>query len=262
VLDDAGVADGDIIGVQAELPLGPPLAEEIPALVERFLDLAEPLRPCLFERLELVLCPQFVLLGHQPIDALPDLVVVHQTHTMTAWKDGGVGSDPVIVRLVRPEEAEEAGKVVVAAFEAMPGAHMTGGYAEELADVAGRAEVSEVFVAIDDEVVVGCTTLVTDWRSPLAEQVLDGECQIRMMAVAPEMQRRGIGQLLLDAAIERARDPGPATFEALFLHSTPLMTAAHRLYQRNGFVRVPERDWLPLPELTLIAFRLDLSGGG
>jgi ribosomal protein S18 acetylase RimI-like enzyme len=104
--------------------------------------------------------------------------------------------------------------------------------------------------------------LVTDWRSPLAEQVLDGECQIRMMAVAPEMQRRGIGQLLLDAAIERARDPGPATFEALFLHSTPLMTAAHRLYQRNGFVRVPERDWLPLPELTLIAFRLDLSGGG
>ncbi len=64
VLDDAGIANGDIIGIKAELPLGPPLAEEIPALVERFLDLAEPLRPCLFERLELVLRPQFVFLGH------------------------------------------------------------------------------------------------------------------------------------------------------------------------------------------------------
>jgi hypothetical protein len=38
------------------------------------------------------------------------------------------------------------------------------------------------------------------------------------------------------------------------------MNAAHRLYQRNHFVRVPERDWLPDPDVPLIAFRLDLCG--
>lgn len=165
----------------------------------------------------------------------------------------------VSVRLVRPEEVEEAGWVVVAAFEAMPGAHMSGGYAAELADVAGRSLVSEVFVAVDHGDIVGCTTVVTDWASPMAEQLLEGECQIRMMAVDPSRQGQGIGQCLLDAALARAR--GAGDFAAIFLHSTPQMQSAHRLYQRNGFVRVPERDWVPVPGLLLLAFGLDLTGG-
>jgi hypothetical protein len=37
------------------------------------------------------------------------------------------------------------------------------------------------------------------------------------------------------------------------------MTAAHRLYERSGFRRVPERDWTPTPEVPLLAFRLDLT---
>ena len=40
------------------------------------------------------------------------------------------------------------------------------------------------------------------------------------------------------------------------------MDAAHRLYQRNHFVRVPERDWLPEPDVPLLAFRLALSRSG
>jgi len=170
---------------------------------------------------------------------------------------GSPSQSLLTVRLVRPEEADEAGRLVVAAFEAMPGTHMSGGYAAELADVAGRSSVSEVFVAVDDGAIVGCTTLVTDWMSPMAEQMLEAECQIRMMAVDPSRQGRGIGQLLLGAAMSRAR--GPDGFPAMFLHSTPQMHAAHRLYQRNGFVRVPERDWAPVPDLLLLAFRLDLA---
>lgn len=160
------------------------------------------------------------------------------------------------MRSVDRDDAEAAGRVVVAAFEAVPGAHMGGGYAAELADVAGRAGVSEVLVAVDGLEVVGCVTFVPDDRSPLAEQLEDGECQIRMMAVAPSCQGRGIGQLLLDASLDRARS---LQRRAVFLHSTPTMSAAHVLYQRNGFVRLPERDWLPEPDLLLLAFRLDLG---
>ena len=170
-----------------------------------------------------------------------------------------MGSGELVVRLVRPEEAEAAGRLVVAAFEAMPGAHMTGGYAEELADVAGRSAHAEVYVAVEGDDVAGCTTLVTDPHSRLAEEVQEGECQIRMMAVAPSRQGHGIGQRLLDAVLQRVTADN--AFDAIFLHSTPSMTAAHRLYQRNGFVRVPERDWYPLPTLTLIAFRLALPAG-
>jgi ribosomal protein S18 acetylase RimI-like enzyme len=162
----------------------------------------------------------------------------------------------MIVRPVRPDEAEAAGRVVVAAFEAVPGGHMSGGYAADLADVAGRSMVSEVFVAVEGDDVVGCVTFAPDHTSSLAEQAQTGECQVRMMAVAPGHQGRRIGQLLVDAVLERAR---ALDRSAVFLHSTPQMTAAHRLYQRNGFVRIPDRDWVLDADLTLIAFRLDLT---
>jgi hypothetical protein len=37
------------------------------------------------------------------------------------------------------------------------------------------------------------------------------------------------------------------------------MTTAHRLYEQAGFVRVPERDWRPVPTVPLLAFRLALA---
>ena len=37
------------------------------------------------------------------------------------------------------------------------------------------------------------------------------------------------------------------------------MATAHRLYERLGFVRTPERDWSPSPDVDLLAYRLPLS---
>jgi hypothetical protein len=37
------------------------------------------------------------------------------------------------------------------------------------------------------------------------------------------------------------------------------MEAAHHLYGSAGFVRLPERDWFPVPEVPLMAFCLALS---
>jgi hypothetical protein len=39
------------------------------------------------------------------------------------------------------------------------------------------------------------------------------------------------------------------------------MTAAHRMYERNGFVRVEGRDWLPRREVPLLAYLLELVPG-
>ena len=36
------------------------------------------------------------------------------------------------------------------------------------------------------------------------------------------------------------------------------MTTAHRIYQRIGFTRLPDRDWEPVPGVALLAFTLDL----
>jgi ribosomal protein S18 acetylase RimI-like enzyme len=169
----------------------------------------------------------------------------------------------VEVRPVRSDEHEEAGQLVVAAYRALPGDHLVGDYATELADVAQRSQGADVLVAVDPSVeggcdeIVGCVTFVPDWTSPWAEYLEPGESGIRMLAVRPLSQRRGIGRLLVDACISRAQDLGR---DALMLHTTPWMTAAHHLYEQVGFVRFPARDWFPLPEVPLLSYRLELGG--
>jgi ribosomal protein S18 acetylase RimI-like enzyme len=161
----------------------------------------------------------------------------------------------VEVREVRADEYEQAGTVVVAAYRALPGAHMSDDYARELADVERRASEAEVLVAVDDRL-VGCVTFVPDATSPWAELIEDGEAAIRMLAVDPSAQGRGVGRALLGACLDRARRLGRA---AVFLHSAPWMQAAHHLYAAAGFVRVPARDWAPRPEVPLLAFRRELT---
>ena len=160
------------------------------------------------------------------------------------------------IRPARPEEYGRAGEVVVAADAALPGAHATGEYMAELADVARRSKGADILVALDGAELVGCVTYVPDHTSPWAEMVEPGESAIRMLGVDPAYQARGTGRALVEECIRRARAAGR---KAVFLHSTPWMTAAHHLYEALGFVRTPERDWLPVPDVPLVAFRLDLA---
>jgi ribosomal protein S18 acetylase RimI-like enzyme len=159
------------------------------------------------------------------------------------------------IRPIRPSEHDPAGRLVVSAYRALPGAHTTAEYELELSDVSRRAAEAEVLVAVDGPDLVGCVTFVPDPGNPWAERLEDGESSIRMLAVDPGLQGRGAGRSLLEACVQRSLAIGSA---GLFLHSTPWMATAHRLYMRSGFVRVPERDWLPVPDVPLLAFRLDL----
>ena len=45
---------------------------------------------------------------------------------------------------------------------------------------------------------------------------------------------------------------------ALGLHTTGLMAVARGIYERIGFVRVPEFDFQPEPGVVVMAYRLDL----
>ena len=95
-----------------------------------------------------------------------------------------------------------------------------------------------------------CETLA---RSALA---LYSAPEVRAFAVAPRAQRRGIGRALMRAVIDMARAGGA---ERIVLCTQPSMTAAQRLYLAEGFVRIPERDWTPVPGMRLLAYSLALS---
>ena len=44
----------------------------------------------------------------------------------------------------------------------------------------------------------------------------------------------------------------------MVISTDPRMTAAHRLYERLGFTRLPERDWSPMPGVDLLVYAREL----
>ncbi|MER5293804.1 GNAT family N-acetyltransferase [Streptomyces pharetrae] len=131
-------------------------------------------------------------------------------------------------------------------------------YLGELRDVAKRAAAAEVLVAVEHDRVIGGVTFVPS-GGPMADIAGPGEAEIRMLAVERAARGRGAGEALVRACVDRARATEGCV--RVVLSSQRTMHAAHRLYERLGFVRTPERDWNPLPELddiTLVTYELTL----
>jgi GNAT superfamily N-acetyltransferase len=160
------------------------------------------------------------------------------------------------IRPVRPGEHEALGELTVAAYTAIEPEVVDDVYEGELRDVAGRVADAEVMVAVDGAgTVLGGVTYIPGPGSAWSEFTEPDAAGIRMLAVAPEAQGRGVGEALSRACIDRARVTGKAQ---IVLHSTDRMTTAHRLYERLGFARDPSLDWEPLPGFWLRGFRLRL----
>jgi predicted N-acetyltransferase YhbS len=162
----------------------------------------------------------------------------------------------VHLRRARPEDYAAVSEVTLAAYAPMLQGAATP-YAEQLRDAEARDREAELWVAVapDDHEVLGTVTLCRE-GSPWREVARGDEGEFRMLAVAPQAQGQGIGELLARHVIDRFRAEGAT---AVVLSSTPLMAAAHRLYERLGFGRCPERDWEPRPGVELLAFRLELA---
>jgi ribosomal protein S18 acetylase RimI-like enzyme len=160
----------------------------------------------------------------------------------------------VEIRVARPEEYDRVGAITVAAYASFL-LGPTDPYVARLRDVAGRAAVADLWVAVEGDTVLGSVT-EPPAGSAYRELGGDDDGEFRMLAVAPEAQGRGVGELLARHVIDRSRAAG---HRAVVISSLPAMTAAHRLYGRLGFVRLPELDWSPAPGVSLLAFRLELS---
>jgi ribosomal protein S18 acetylase RimI-like enzyme len=160
----------------------------------------------------------------------------------------------VEIREARPEEYGSAGEVSVEGYREFYGASL-GSYEDHVRDVAARAACATILVAVAGGEVLGAVAYVGNAGSELATrfQMPDEGC-IRMLAVAPDVQRRGIGRALSEACIARARAEGK---RRVVLHADATMTAARDLYESLGFKRDPDRDFSP-DETWLVCYILDL----
>ena len=159
------------------------------------------------------------------------------------------------LRRAEVAELDDLGELTVAAYEEfMLGP--TDPYRVHVRDTASRAREAELWVAADGGRLLGCVTSCppgSPWRE-LATSADEGE--FRMLAVHPDARGRGVGEALAALCEERARGHGATR---MLLSSLDEMTAAHRVYGRLGYVRLPERDWSPVAGVHLIAFTKELS---
>ena len=166
-----------------------------------------------------------------------------------------------VVRVAEPSEYAAAGRITADGYHADDLLRRTDGlidfgYEAELKDASRRAREAELLVAVDDGKVLGTVTWCPP-SSPWRElSTRPDQAEFRMLSVAAAGRRRGVGRALVNACLDRARAHG---MREVLISSLPQMTAAHALYREFGFVRAPELDHSPKPDVHLWALRLVLA---
>lgn len=160
----------------------------------------------------------------------------------------------ILIRRALPQDLADAGRITVDAFVGGGYTRPDGDYVALLRDAERRSREADLLVAVGarDQQVLGCVTFAvggTEW----ADIATPEEGEIRMLATAAAARGRGVGESLVRASIARSRELGLA---GMAFSTQPTMTTAHRVYERVGFVRSPERDWSPIPGMKLMVYTM------
>jgi ribosomal protein S18 acetylase RimI-like enzyme len=151
---------------------------------------------------------------------------------------------------MRVDEIDATGELMRAAYGG--DYRLDPAYLDEIADVRGRAETAQLWVAADQGsgAVLGSVTTPHPGRRLQRDSEAD-EMDLRLLGVAREARGRGIGELLVRHCAGLARARGVSR---LVLHTASQMVAAQRLYERLGFERVRERerDFIAMGERRLL----------
>ena len=168
------------------------------------------------------------------------------------------------IRVAGAEAFEAARAILAAAYDeyasSFPPENWTP-YLQDILDLEGRSAESELLVAESDDGMLGCVSYFPPGSK--AEYPTDATSEhwpedwgaFRLLAVHPDARGAGVGRLLTDACIERARERGAP---ALGLHTTAPMSVARAMYERMGFERAPRYDFRPGPTVLVEAYRLTL----
>ena len=166
-------------------------------------------------------------------------------------------NDEITIRDARPDERDAQLAVTLAAYEQystiMPHWEL---YRKMQRNLLTTDTVAERIVAERAGRLVGGVLLFPAEANVYASAGIKPDWpELRMLAVAPEARGLGVGKALLGECVRRARAAGHAY---LGLHTEDVMAVALRMYERAGFVRVPELDFRPTADLVVKGYRLTL----
>ena len=169
---------------------------------------------------------------------------------VSSCKKGSVAE--IVVRVANLADAQEVGTLTEQAY--LDTAVADKAYRAVLRDGGRRIDEATVLVAAVDGHVAGTVTLATH-GTEFGEICHDDELEVRMLATADHARRRGIADQLMAAAEAHARS---LRLAGVILSTEPRMLGAHRLYERRGYRRAPERDWT-IDGIDLLVYRLTLA---
>ncbi|MEY4749445.1 MAG: hypothetical protein RIQ60_1659 [Pseudomonadota bacterium] len=127
------------------------------------------------------------------------------------------------------------------------------GFDDELADLPGPyAEPTGVLLlALVDGEVAGCGAL-----RPLPDVDYPNACEMKRLYVRRAFRRFGLGRLIAQALMDRARAAG---YSSMLLDTLDEMESARELYASLGFFEVPPYYFNPIPGAHYLCVNLDGS---
>ncbi len=134
-------------------------------------------------------------------------------------------------------------------------------YRQSILATLANVHPAEQIVAEQGGTLVGSVLLFptgTALTAPDGVSVTLAWPEIRLLAVAPAARGHGIGAALVRECMHRARQSGAA---AVTLHTTEMMRVAIQMYEHMGFVRIPDLDFHPVPEITIKGYLYRFDDG-
>ena len=163
------------------------------------------------------------------------------------------------IRNASIDELDEVVDVVISAYleyaEFIPDERWDR-YVDNIKNIRAKLKEAEIVVVIQHRIIVGSATFYPKHKREIDKSDLvwpNDWTAIRLVAVHPEKRMQGIGKMLMDECITRSRDQSAT---AVGLHTTSLMSVAAAMYEKMGFVRVPEFDLRANPNLPALAYKL------
>ena len=174
--------------------------------------------------------------------------------------DAMTSGEEIVVRDARADERDAIRKVTLAAYEqyaTIMASSAWVGLRHALATALTIGGGAQRIVAEKASVVVGSVLLFPPSTNAYGGIAATAPWpEIRLLAVAPTARGLGVGRLLIDECIRRARVSGA---DAIGLHTSPSMREAIRLYESFGFTRDPDLDIHIEGAEPIQAYRLSLS---
>lgn len=173
--------------------------------------------------------------------------------------------DPQLsIRDLRRSEFKALGRLMVAAYsglEGFPTPEEQPHYYEMLADIGrftGKKDARVLVATSTDGELVGGVVYFGDmaeYGSGGTATAIGNASGIRLLGIAPRFRGLGAGKALTRACIDLARERGHSQ---VILHTTQAMRIAWALYERLGFTRSEDLDFLQ-EGLPVFGFRLLLT---